>query len=536
MLLLGCTLCGADNIKGKVTADGKPLEGVLVSDGVQIVKTGKNGRYSIDSEKKDSTVFVIVPSGYAPLSKDGIKPEFWALLTKPASKTEKHDFRLTKQDQSNYTALFLTDFHLINELEYGDLKRSVDEVIPAFCNAASEAEKNGPVYFFNIGDFAMDKYFYENDFNLFDAYRFLVENNWPKHLMYSVSGNHDNDGGVQTGENNDKSCAWQYRRTFGPDRYAVNIGKDHWVLLDDIVYLNELPALKEEGIKGKRNYLKTLTDEQLEWLEEDLKYVPDDYRVKIVMHVPAFYPTRNHAVNLDCKILDRLDAMCSRWEQVEIYSGHMHQNGNCSSDLYPRFMQYCFAATSGAIWKFAPGYPLMGLDGGDASVISCQYNSNGTHDMKYLSYAHGEKYFRAYDMNSVIDAYKADKRIARQQKLYPLRIDYGSRQYRNYVYVNYWAWVPGDSVEMYENGKSLDVIACTDEDPLVNFAYYLPRFDGKGMPKFNEGHAHRYCNNMFAAKASKAGSDVLIIIKDKGGKVKHTETLHRPKAFTANMD
>ncbi len=541
MLLCG-SICNAGNIKGKVTADGKALEGVLVSDGTSIVKTNKAGKYLIDSEKKDSTVFVIVPSGYAPESNDGITPGFWALLTKPASKNEKHNFKLRKEDQSSYTALFLTDLHLINEEEYGDLERCRREVIPAYSQEAEKASENGPVYFFNIGDFAMDKYFYENDFNLFDAYNYLVESGWPKHLMYSVSGNHDNDGGVQTGDEekgfggNDSSCAWQYRRVFGPDRYSVNIGKDHWVFLDDVEYLNELPALKEEGIKGKRNYIKNITSEQLDWLEKDLEYVPDDYRVRIVMHVPAFYPTRNHAVNIDCKILDRLDSMCSRWEEVEIYSGHMHQSGNCRSDLYPRFLQYCFVATSGAIWKYAQDFPLMGLDGTEASVISSRYELDGSHDMKFTSYYHGEKYFRAYDMNSVMDAYKADKRVAKQQKLYPKRIDYGSRTYHNCIYVNYWAWVPGDVVEMYENGKALEVKASTDEDPLVNFGYYLPRFDGKDMPKYSDGHAKRHCCNMFTAKASKSGSDIVIMIKDKDGAVKHSETLKRPKEFTFNME
>ena len=46
------------NITGTVTADGKPMAGVPVSDGEKIVLTDKKGRYAIDSRKKDGTVFV----------------------------------------------------------------------------------------------------------------------------------------------------------------------------------------------------------------------------------------------------------------------------------------------------------------------------------------------------------------------------------------------------------------------------------------------------------------------------------------------
>lgn len=45
----GCSTTG--NIRGKVTIDGKPLTGVQVSDGVNIVLTDSKGRYCIDSKK-----------------------------------------------------------------------------------------------------------------------------------------------------------------------------------------------------------------------------------------------------------------------------------------------------------------------------------------------------------------------------------------------------------------------------------------------------------------------------------------------------
>ena len=40
------------NIYGTVTCGGSPVEGVLVSDGIDIVETDSNGHYAIQSEKK----------------------------------------------------------------------------------------------------------------------------------------------------------------------------------------------------------------------------------------------------------------------------------------------------------------------------------------------------------------------------------------------------------------------------------------------------------------------------------------------------
>ena len=44
------------NIYGVVECDGKPVAGVPVSDGYQIVLTNKKGQYALQSEKKNGNV------------------------------------------------------------------------------------------------------------------------------------------------------------------------------------------------------------------------------------------------------------------------------------------------------------------------------------------------------------------------------------------------------------------------------------------------------------------------------------------------
>ena len=45
-------------ISGYVTCNGTPIEGVSVSDGVEVVRTDKEGHYSIESENKPTIVAI----------------------------------------------------------------------------------------------------------------------------------------------------------------------------------------------------------------------------------------------------------------------------------------------------------------------------------------------------------------------------------------------------------------------------------------------------------------------------------------------
>ena len=48
---------------GTVECEGRPLAGVPVSDGYQIVLTNKKGQYNIVSEKRNGSVFITIPRG-----------------------------------------------------------------------------------------------------------------------------------------------------------------------------------------------------------------------------------------------------------------------------------------------------------------------------------------------------------------------------------------------------------------------------------------------------------------------------------------
>ena len=102
------------SVYGKVSCDGEPLAGVVVSDGIVVVKTDNNGIYQMNSAKKHGYVFVSVPSGYM-VPADVVFPQTWATLSLAANTAERVDFELIRaKDQTNFKLLVFGDLHLAN--------------------------------------------------------------------------------------------------------------------------------------------------------------------------------------------------------------------------------------------------------------------------------------------------------------------------------------------------------------------------------------------------------------------------------------
>ena len=101
-------------VTGKVTDyDLKPLEGVVVSDGLKSVLTGSDGVYRIDSDlSRVKFISVSTPSGYKPPVNDGV-PVFYKKLSECQKVGGAYiaDFSLMKisSDTDKYTLLISAD-------------------------------------------------------------------------------------------------------------------------------------------------------------------------------------------------------------------------------------------------------------------------------------------------------------------------------------------------------------------------------------------------------------------------------------------
>ena len=94
-------------------------------------------------------------------------------------------------------------------------------------------------------------------------------------------GNHDNDPYGTS----DFAAETPYREELGPVYYSMNIGKVHFLMLDNTVYLNNGGG---PGVIGDRTYKKYFTQQQLDWIREDLKYVDKSTPIVVGFHCPIY--------------------------------------------------------------------------------------------------------------------------------------------------------------------------------------------------------------------------------------------------------
>lgn len=517
-------------ICGQVTAAGKPVAGVAVSDGVSIVKTDVNGNYAIqNSDKSDGTVFITTPSGYMALSNDGFQPGFWRILNSPAGVPEVHNFELTPQNQDVYSVLYLPDLHLTNEDEKRDLKAFETLAYPVIQSLYDQYSKEGPVYCFNLGDISHDIYWYDYGFTLDKVINYLKGKAWP-FMTYSVSGNHDNDPSV-IGEDVDARAAWLYRKTLGPAQYSVNIGNDHWIFLDNIQYVN-VPGKgkKAKGVKGDRSYNHTFTPAQLAWIEKDLQNVEPGQQVRIVCHAPLLMETKKTGLVFKKEDMDKVDQVFSKFDYVPIYSGHAHSLTYCKHEDYPRFFQHIGPAASGNMWTTSRYDQTLSTDGTEAGVFVGKFVKNQPEDRQLYTYANGKSAMRTYDLNAVGDYYRNDSIVRKELSFFPKRTDFSDPKYNNCILINYWLYEPGQTVEFIENGTPLDVTYASDvEDPLWNVIYYAPLTAKLG--EYKSSYNQRTSAHLFMAKAKTPDMPIEIRVKDAKGKLVRSEVMHRPKKF-----
>ena len=90
----GVGINAAGTVTGKVTAQGKGIGNVVISDGFSITKTDASGKYSLIVHDQAQFVFVSLPSGYAIPNEKGIA-RFYEKI-KRGTAAQVVDFALTK--------------------------------------------------------------------------------------------------------------------------------------------------------------------------------------------------------------------------------------------------------------------------------------------------------------------------------------------------------------------------------------------------------------------------------------------------------
>lgn len=512
-------------IKGSVYANGKGLANVMVSDGVEVAQTDENGIYYLSSKKQTGYVFVSIPGNYEPVSKNGNLPIIYQYLNEEENTIEIKDFELTRVNNENHIVLSLADLHLANRTS--DLSQFqngfVKDANQIIANYESQGKK---VYGLTLGDLTWDAYWYSNSFMLPQYIKQINAVNAP---IFNVIGNHDNDPYIANDWNSENA----FRRTLGPTYYSFNIGKVHYVVLDDTEYLNKGASI---GVVGDREYNGKITEQQLAWLAKDLENISATTPVIVATHIQVHNAPSEKGTLPTYRLsnADKLVSLLNKFNEVHILTGHTHVNYRVPRD--GKLMEHNTAAVCATWWwtgnagyagnHISPdgspgGYGIWEMNG---SEIKWQYKSIG-YDQNYQ--------FRAYDLNNVhiTAATYTPKANDDFKALVPKYAStFATANKNNEVLINVWGYDPNWKISVTENGTALNVERVMSLDPLHIISYGMLRLNVNVEPTFDATNT----SHMFKVKANSATSTLEIKVIDRFGKV-YTETMSRPKAFTTNM-
>lgn len=277
---LVASVAAADRARGVVyhdrNADGRrdpadtPLSGVRVSNGIDVTTTDARGRYELPVTD-DSTIFVIKPRGYrTPLNEHRL-PRFYYTHKPNGSPASAFpgvaptgplpasiDFPLTAQKEpETFRAVLWADPQPrdLKEIEYitHDVIEELIGVDAAF------GVTLGDIMFNDLARF--------EDLNMRVA---LIGIPW-----YNVIGNHDINMDAREDRHSDET----FERVYGPPYYSFDYGPVHFIVMDTVRWY------WDEG-KNAGAYQGGVDDAQLSFIENDLKHVPDDKLLVLLMHVP----------------------------------------------------------------------------------------------------------------------------------------------------------------------------------------------------------------------------------------------------------
>jgi hypothetical protein len=328
-----------DAVTGKVTAAGKALANVLVSDGYSVVKTDANGNYKLMPNERSEFVFISVPSGYEFPEEKKI-----AKFYLPVKNSSFFDFDLVplKKDDNKHAFILWADPQVKND---NDVKQMMTTSVPD----VKKLLKTMPgelVHGICVGDLVWDNH------DLFPEYNAAInEMGIP---FFQALGNHDEDYRLGGDDTSDRT----FKKYFGPTYYSFNRGKAHYVVIDNVRYL---------GIE--REYDGYITDAQLDWLKKDLEFVPKDTLLIVSLHIPVHNEVKNNK---------ELYALMADYKNAHILSGHTHYHRNVITD---HIFEHNHGTVCGAWWTgpvcedgTPRGYGVYHVEGND---MKWYYKSTG---------------------------------------------------------------------------------------------------------------------------------------------------------------
>lgn len=407
------------NIKGRVIDKaGRGISGVVVNNGTAFTRTDANGNWALRTDTFVSKfISISTPAAYKLPSKNSIASGFY-MPVRQAVNSKSCNFVLEKRaKQSNeFYYIAISDPQMLNA---SDMKRWNTEFVPDMRSVVDSLSKTRDVVGITVGDMVFDNMpFLRNYASSFKNMKIT---------MFQCIGNHDFDKRYK-GLNNERMGTGAYGEMvygslFGPVDYSFNIGKAHVITMKNINY------------KGNKTYVEYMTENQLRWLANDLKFVPKGSLVILNMHA-AGWNKDDPAQNM--RGVAALQKLLAGYK-VHVFCGHTHyfQNVAVNASLY----QHNIGAACGAWWNgwlnrcgTPNGYLVVDVSG---TNVDWQYKSTGfPFSYQMTLYDKGEfgtqpGYVVANiwdtDAASKVEWYQDNKLMGTMQRFTGVDFDFGSR-------------------------------------------------------------------------------------------------------------
>jgi hypothetical protein len=396
-------------------------------------------------------LFISTPAGYEFINEKGIARHYRLLQDTISNKGV--DFELTRLNKNDEEHEFIiwADPQVKNA---NDVQKMMGETVPHVQNIVTSAGVDTLMHGITVGDIVWD------ELKLFAEYNKAVEQ--MKIPFFQCLGNHDMDyrkGGDETSDDT-------FQKTYGPTYYSFNRGQVHYVVMDNVRYLGK-----------EREYDGFIQQNQLDWLQKDLSFVPKEKLVVLCLHIPVHSGTKNR---------DALYALLQD-RNVHIMSGHTHYNVNA---IQGNIYEHNHGAVCGAWWTGTiceDGTPCgFGVYKVKGTELSWHYQSTG-------------------------------KPAAHQMKIHTS--DYSASEKQ--IIVNIWNHDPAWKTEYWVDGVSKGALESFEGfDPLA-----YTNMLGPDLPKPRGFAEPKKTKHLFKTMVPASTREIKVVATDRFGK-QYTETVN----------
>ena len=523
---------------GKITVKGlvyggatEKLAGVVISDGLLCVQTDDKGYFEIDSDlSRTKFITASIPSGYTAKTDANGLPIFFHKVTDEERKKDlvQHTFEFypITNNPERYTLIVGADPQPrastagMDKIAYHSLDICDDFYRDMREKAATITDRN--VYGLMLGDLV-----HEN-MSLYDNYiAGLKSLGFP---MFNILGNHDNDPKSST----DAAGRHVFEDKLGPTYYSFNIGKQHYVVLDNLIM--KLRA----SDNSLREYDQGLTDEIWQWLQNDLAYVDRSTTIMVAAHSPMFMgdtmsERSNHATGHRSDYAN----LFSKFDKVHAWAGHSHTTFNY---VYPESSKlknlevHTVSRSTGELWTneywangTPRGYTVVEVDGDDISWYfkPTIYQRKGytgltttQPEYKYRDWDYNENGVAVMrkDGSTLSDKYQMKVyKPGEYHNTYTNMVENKAAD-KNYIYVNVFLWDDKWEKPKY-NGVTMTKVGYKDAyclaDYEIKYHYYTYGYKLAGGSDY--GPTDNNIHTIFRAYESKSSGKGTVTVVDRFG-------------------